>query len=127
MQVLHEKIIGAPEPQNLSGIVVYPILDLLHLLCAVVFNRRTLGNKSPDDCVCVLVGAALPAGIRMAVIDLCARILCPHGLSIPAVSMNSEPLSTVIDLKRAGKRLPYLRSSLLRAATTFRTGLAFQL
>ena len=66
-----KKVVRTFVIKNLAGVAVHPILNALDVLFAVVLYRRSLGYKTPNHHIGVLIGAALPSGIGMTIVNLC--------------------------------------------------------
>lgn len=56
--------------QHPPGIVVHPVGQVAQLGLADLCEVRPLGVPPPDHAVVVLVGALLPGGVAVAVVDL---------------------------------------------------------
>ena len=53
-------------PQYLPWIIIYPVFGLHNLRVRHRRKVRSLGKPPPNHAVCILVGASLPRGIRVA-------------------------------------------------------------
>ena len=58
--------------ENLTGIIVNPILQVFNVLICKLADVRAFWNPPADELVCVLIASAFACVVWMAVIDLCA-------------------------------------------------------
>lgn len=70
-----KKLLGSPEVEHLARVVVHPVFDPLCIALCPIIKVDALRDMPPNELVLVLVGSALAAAVRMAVIDLCPVLL----------------------------------------------------